>query len=207
MTQAAHDGAADVDGASKPAPPLCAPSTEGSGGTRCLQAKRQELGAGNWVVAHGLGRLESEGLVEMLCGDELGQDIQAHDGVTLTLGLTDHVLDKLATDVAASDARTNIHPLELTGGTVHSAKRSTAYYCALLPSKKNAPLWFCVFARQVRELPLVVLEVEAHRRAGDVLTKDGGDLMDVAGKSSAKNGDHGVGQRERMRRRGFCAAV
>lgn len=48
------------------------------GRTRGLQGEREELGARNRVVARRLRGQEAEGLVELLCGDELWQNVQAH---------------------------------------------------------------------------------------------------------------------------------
>lgn len=81
------------------------------------------MGAWNRIETHSLGGYKAERLVETLRGDEFRQHVQAHGEIPDSTGLTNHLLDKVPTDVAAACAGADIDPLEFTGVGVHSAKR------------------------------------------------------------------------------------
>jgi hypothetical protein len=101
-----------------------------------------------------------------------------------------HLLDEPAADALASRDGADIHPLELASRGVDPAKGGAADDFVFLPSQKDTAVGFCILAGKLSKLAFVVLEIEVHAGACDVLTEYGNDFREVGKKLGVMDRDH-----------------
>ena len=107
------------------------------------------------------------------------------------LSADDFITNEQAAQVVASGAGPYVNPLQFTGGAVHAPQRGAPHHRFVVPGQQNAPVRLGVFARKALELVFIVLKIQVHTGAEDVLAEDGDHRIGVGGKACSAYRDHG----------------